>query len=137
MFCPLWVGETDLSGLRMVRCSAILHVRNARRLTLVCFGRGAAQDYCASMPSFDSQATLPQYFLIQARMSVACSLVKPYQLAVVTQQKHPNYAPDAAPPLLSVPDWVVYESRMNPALCRGTSLVENCMIDSFHIPVHV
>ena len=50
-------------------------------------------------------------------------------------QSFPNYAPDAAPPLFSVKDWVVYESHMNPAVCRGTSLLENCMVDRFFIPL--
>jgi hypothetical protein len=34
-----------------------------------------------------------------------------------------------------VKDWVVYESHMNPAVCRGTSLLENCMVDRFFIPL--
>ena len=52
-----------------------------------------------------------------------------------TGQKFPNYAPGAAAPLFSVNDWVTYESHMNPAVCRGTSLMENCMIDRFFVPV--
>ena len=51
------------------------------------------------------------------------------------QQRHPNYAPNAAPPLLPVKDVLVYESYMNPAVCRGTSLMENCMLDRFSVPV--
>jgi len=29
----------------------------------------------------------------------------------------------------------MYESTMNPAACRGTSLLENCMLDLFQVPV--
>jgi hypothetical protein len=50
-------------------------------------------------------------------------------------QQHANYAPDAAPPLFGVKDWVVYESQMNPAVCRGWSMLENCMLDDLHVPV--
>lgn len=90
------------------------------------------------MPSFESQATLPQYFLLKARMSAgrsACLLSERHTLRHGPPQAFPNYAPDAAPPLFGVKDWVVYESHMNPAVCRGTSLIENCMIDRFFIPV--
>ena len=89
------------------------------------------------MPSFESQATLPQYFLLKARLSASGrSIVAPLTgTTSMAAQEFPNYAPNAAPPLFSVKDWVVYESRMNPAVCRGTSLRENCMIDRFPIPV--
>lgn len=51
-------------------------------------------------------------------------------------QHFPNYAPGAAAPLIRAPDMVWYESIMNPAVCRGISPLENCMLDLFPVPVH-
>ena len=132
LFCPLWVGETNLNGLRMVR----LHVDLVRRSSFLTMRALAlAQDYCLRMPASDAQSTLPQYFLLKARRT---SVLERRSLTPVQRsgtQEFPNYAPDAAPPLFRVKDLVMYESHMNPAVCRGSSLLENCMIDRFFIPV--
>ena len=75
----------------------------------------ASQDHCEMMPALDAQSILPQYFPL----------------------KHfPNYAPGAAAPLLKTPDIVWHYASQNPAVCRGISPLENCMLDLFSTPVH-
>ena len=87
------------------------------------------------MPSYEAQATLPQYFPLKARVSVDEQAAAERLPHSPEAQRFPNYAPDAAPPLFAADDWVIYESHMNPAVCRGNSLIEDCMIDRFFVPV--
>ncbi len=70
MFCPLWEGETELGGLRMVRRALRLD-SCVQIVRLVC---ARAQDHCVIMPSFESQATLPQYFLLKASVAARTRL---------------------------------------------------------------
>lgn len=46
-------------------------------------------------------------------------------------QRFPNYAPGAADPIFNVSDYVLYSKAMNPAVCGGASVLENCMLDHF------
>ena len=96
------------------------------------------QDYCLILQSVESQSTLPQYFLLKVRGWLAlcgCHGRQPADTGSNCTQNHPNYAPDAAPPLFPAKEWLVYESYINPAQCRGTSLLENCMLDDLPLPL--
>jgi len=72
--------------------------------------------------------TLPQYFPLKASEHAA-----PSSCASVTRapQRFPNYAPGAADPIFNVSDYVLYSRAMNPAVCGGASVLENCMLDHF------
>ena len=50
-----------------------------------------------------------------------------------TAQVNPNLAPHAASPLVRLArDRVFYEQKLDSTECRGTSLIESCIIDRVH-----
>ena len=92
-----------------------------------------SQDRCNINPTYSTAVLSPQYFPLHVRRLLDQRLLV-FPSHAQASQRYPNYAPGASLPLFgNVSDHVIYMHSPNLAVCRGSSLIENCMVDRFSI----